>query len=120
MGGRKSYSTKDIIGNMRKVATERKELSAALKSESPNNIVKATVGIVSKSENAVSNLSNIIEMRGFFDGISKAKLTSAEVESKASKYWVKKKQKEKIIISHAVERSLIRATVKGLKQRGEK
>lgn len=118
MGGRKSYSDKDIIGNLRKVIPERKKLSSAIKSESPQGIVQATVDIFNKSEAAISNLSKVFEMRDFIDGISKRKLRQKDIEKEAAKYLSRKKKQIKA--SQQIKRLLIDSAVKSIKERGGK
>lgn len=56
MGGRKGYSLKKIVGDMRKARTEQKQLLAGVEENSPKKVVKASAGILSKSNKALDSL----------------------------------------------------------------
>lgn len=57
MGGRKGYSLKRIVGDIRKVKTEQKQLLDSIKSNQPENVVKASAKILAKSDNALESLA---------------------------------------------------------------
>ena len=56
MGGRKGYSLKKIVGDIRKVKTEQKQLLSSIRENDPKKLVKASAKILAKSDNALESL----------------------------------------------------------------
>lgn len=57
MGGRKGYSLKNIVGDLRKVKTDQKQLLQSIKDKSPKKVVKASAQILSKSDKSLESLA---------------------------------------------------------------
>jgi len=57
MGGRKGYSLKVIVGDMRKVRSDQKQLLQGVKENDPKKIVDASAKILSKSDKALESLA---------------------------------------------------------------
>jgi len=58
MGGRKGYSLKNIVGDLRKVKSEQKQLLQGIKSKSPHQVVSASASILAKSKTALESLAD--------------------------------------------------------------
>lgn len=57
MGGRKGYSLKAIVRDMRKVRAEQKQLLQGVKENDPKKVVGASAKILSKSDSALESLA---------------------------------------------------------------
>lgn len=57
MGGRKGYSLKKIVGDMRKVKADQKTLLQGIKDKSPKKVVKASAKMLSKSNKSIESLA---------------------------------------------------------------
>jgi hypothetical protein len=58
MGGRKGYSLKKLVGDIRKVKTEKKELLQGIEDNNPKKVVSASAGILAKSDNFLESLAH--------------------------------------------------------------
>lgn len=58
MGGRKGYSLKRIVGDMRKVRSEQKELLKGIEDNNPKKVVQASAGILAKSDASLESLAH--------------------------------------------------------------
>ena len=58
MGGRKGYSLKVIVGDLRKVKFDQKELIEGIKDKDPKKVVKASAKILAKSDMALDSLAH--------------------------------------------------------------
>ncbi|MBU2503538.1 MAG: hypothetical protein KJ879_00590 [Nanoarchaeota archaeon] len=58
MGGRKGYSLKKIVGDIRKVKSNQKELLQGIKDNNPKKVVSASAGILAKSDTALESLAH--------------------------------------------------------------
>jgi hypothetical protein len=56
MGGRKGYSLKNIVGDLRKVRATQKELLEGVQEEDPKKVVKASAKILAKSDKALESI----------------------------------------------------------------
>lgn len=56
MGGRKGYSLKKIVGDLRKVRSSQKELLQGVQDKDPKKVVKASAQILAKSEHALESI----------------------------------------------------------------
>jgi len=56
MGGRKGYSLKKVVGDLRKIKETQKELLKGIKDKDPKKIVKASAKILAKSEIALESI----------------------------------------------------------------
>lgn len=57
MGGRRGYSLKEIVGDIRKVKSGQKELLLSIKDKDTKKIVKATTKILGKSDEQIESLA---------------------------------------------------------------
>lgn len=57
MGGRKGYSLKAIVRDIRKVRVEQKQLLQGVKENDPKKIVGASAKILSKSDRGIESLA---------------------------------------------------------------
>ena len=57
MGGRRGYSLKKIVGDMRKVAHNKKELLQGIKENNPQKVVSESANILAKSDDVIESLA---------------------------------------------------------------
>lgn len=111
MGGRKSYSVRSVLGDLRHSVRERKDLAKAISDEQPQKIVKSTVEAFKKSNYAIENLSKAIDMYDFFREVEKKKIKPKDVRKAVTEYWLRTKEKKKIKSTLEIDRILINSTV---------
>lgn len=58
MGGRKGYSLKKIVGDIRKVKPEQKLLLSGIKDNNPKKVVSASAKILAKSQQSLESLAH--------------------------------------------------------------
>ena len=58
MGGRKGYSLKKIVGDVRKVKSDQKKLLEGIKNNDPKQVVSASARILAKSDQALDSLAH--------------------------------------------------------------
>ncbi|PIW88843.1 MAG: hypothetical protein COZ93_08205 [Nitrospirae bacterium CG_4_8_14_3_um_filter_44_28] len=58
MGGRKGYSLKNIVGDIRRVKSDQKELLQGIKDNNPKKVVKASASILAKSDASLESLAH--------------------------------------------------------------
>jgi len=58
MGGRKGYSLKEVVGDITKVRTIKKELLQGIKDNDPKKVVSASSRILAKSDTALESLAH--------------------------------------------------------------
>lgn len=56
MGGRKGYSLKKVVGDLRKVRATQKELLQGVQDKDPKKVVKASAKILAKSDKALESI----------------------------------------------------------------
>lgn len=84
MGGRKGYTLKRIVWDLRKIKKERKELFEGIDEKDKKKVISASARILAKSDKAIESLAYSLE---FVDELGK------EYES-LKKEGVKKRRKE--------------------------
>lgn len=84
MGGRKGYPLQKIVGNVRRMKDEQKQLLEGIKENNPEKVVKASVGIISKSDKA---LESLVYSYLFVDSIKKdyRKLSKEDTKKRRKK-----------------------------------
>ena len=58
MGGRRGYSLKKIVGDIKKVKSEQKELLRGIEDRNPKKVVRASAGILAKSDSSLESLAH--------------------------------------------------------------
>jgi len=56
MGGRRGYSLKKVVGDLRKVKAPQKELLQGIQAKDPKKVVKASAKILAKSDKALESI----------------------------------------------------------------
>lgn len=56
MGGRKGYSLKTIVGDLRKIRSTQRELLQGVQDKDPKKVVKASAKILAKSDKALDSI----------------------------------------------------------------
>lgn len=88
MGGRKSHSLQKVVGDIRKVKEEQKRLVEGIKKNQPAQIVKASAGILSKSDKSLEALAYSYV---FADSIQKEYKRLSEEETKSRRKEISQK-----------------------------
>ena len=57
MGGRKGHSLKQIVGDLRSIIPEKRELLRGIEEDNPKKVVRASAHILSKSDEALESLA---------------------------------------------------------------
>lgn len=99
MGGRKGYSLRKIVGDLRKVKKEQKELFEGIDEKDPKKVVRASAKILAKSDKEITSLVYSLK---FIKNLEKEeeRLKKEEIKERRkelSKRWAafRKKEKEK-------------------------
>ena len=58
MGGRRGYSLKKIVGDLRKIRADQQDLLKGIKENNPPKVISASAQILSKSDEALESLAH--------------------------------------------------------------
>ena len=89
MGGRKGYSLKKVVGDVRKVAAGRKDLLQGIKEGNPKKVAHASAKILAKSDKALDSLVHSYLFVGSIKSEHKklAKEKTKERKKEIAKKW---------------------------------
>src|SRR3989344_8286895 len=96
MGGRKGYSLKRVVGDVRKIKKEKKELLEWIDEKNPTEVVKTTGKIIAKSDHLLDSLALSLK---FVDTLEAEennlrKESTKERRKNLSKKWAEFRKKE--------------------------
>src|SRR3989344_5935697 len=96
MGGRKGYSLKKVVGDVRKIKKEKKELLEWIDEKNPNEVIKTTGKIIAKSDKLLDSIATSIK---FIETIKQEEKQLREESTKKrrkdlSKKWAYFRKKE--------------------------
>ena len=96
MGGRKGYPLKRVVGDVRKIKKEKKELLEWIDEKNPKEVIKTTGKIIAKSDRLLDSLVMSIE---FIDSIEpeEKKLRREPIKKRRrelSKKWASYRKKQ--------------------------
>ena len=120
MGGRKTYSVRKVLGDLRQSIGERKKLSAAISEEDAKKITQATLDVFRKSDYAVDNLSKVLDMADIFEELEGKEIKPKETKQIVTDFWNKTKEDRNIKTGAEIDRNLIESATKILKRGGKK
>jgi hypothetical protein len=89
MGGRKGYSLKKVVGDVRKIIKEKKELLEWIDEKNPQEVVKTTGKIIAKSDNILDSIAASIKFVDTIESEEKylQKEPTKERRKNLSKKW---------------------------------
>jgi len=82
MGGRKGYSLKRIVGDIRKIKSEQKKLLKGIEDNNPKKVVQASAGILAKSDASLESLAHSFLFVGGFKEKEYKKLSGQETKER--------------------------------------
>jgi len=96
MGGRKGYPLSRIVGDVRKVIREQKELFESIDREDPKETVRASAKILAKSDREINALAYSLKFIHEIEkeGKPSEEETIKERRDKLSKKWIKFRKRE--------------------------
>ncbi len=109
-----SYMKKICCGCM------MQELKQALLEENYKDAATATVEAFKKSNFAVKNLSNVIDMFEVIDNINKKEIKSEDLKKEISNNWIQTKKDKNLKTEKEIDRILVDSATKILKEGGKK
>jgi len=109
MGGRKGYSLKRVVGDVRKIKKEKKELLEWIDEKNPEEVIKSTGKIIAKSDLALDSLATSLK---FVDEIEAEEKKLQEKSTKArrkdlSKKWADFRKKEGKKFDFTINRKIV-------------
>lgn len=116
MGGRKGYSLKEIVGDIRKVKLGRRELLISIKDKDPKKIVKATTKILNKSDEQLESLAySFIFMDSIKKDYSKLREESTKNRRKnLAKKWASFREEKGKKFNTKINRNIVDSANKAL------
>lgn len=120
MGGRKSYSMREFIGDLSKRKTEKNSLDSAIINGNARDIARSTFNIVVKSKTAIDSLASAIDMLGIFNQKNISDIKSNDIKKYTINYWNTTKEKNKLKVKPEFEKLLIDSAVNTIRGRGKK
>ena len=114
MRGRKGYSLQSVIGDLRRIKKDKKELLEGIKENNPGKVVKTSVGILSKSDKALDSLAySFIFADSITREYSKLKTEKTkERRKKIAKKWADFRKKNNKIFDSTINRSIVDSATK--------
>jgi len=99
MGGRKGYSLKRIVGDLRKVKSEQKELLKGIKDNNAGKVVQASASILAKSDAPLESLAHSFLFVGSIEKEEYKRLSEQDTKERrkelAKKWAAYRKEKGK-------------------------
>ena len=116
MGGRKGYSLKKIVGDLRTTIPEQRELLRGIEESNPKKVVKATAHILSKSDDALESLAyGFLFVDSIKDEYQKLQKKNVKARRKTlTKKWALFREKSGKKFSPETNRSVVDTTTKVL------
>lgn len=88
MGGRKGYPLRNVVGDIRKIKKEKKELLEWVDEENPKKVIKTTGRIIAKSDKLLESFATSIK---FIDSIKDEEKKLKEESTKERRKDISKK-----------------------------
>ena len=109
MGGRKGHSLKSIVGDLRRVRAEKKDLLDAIENRDVGKVVSSSARMLAKSDNVLDALAHSYV---FIDGLKKeyARLRSESVQERRleiSRRWAKYRREKGVDFDDAINRDIV-------------
>jgi hypothetical protein len=109
MGGRKGYSLKKVVGDVRKIKKEKKELLEWIDEKNPNEVIKSTGKIIAKSDTILDSLATSLK---FVDTIESEEKNLQKEPIKVrrkhlSKKWANFRKKEGKKFDPTINRKIV-------------
>ena len=109
LGGRKGYSLKRVVGDVRKIKKEKKELLEWIDEKNPTEVVKTTGKIIAKSDHLLDSLALSLK---FVDTLEAEennlrKESTKERRKNLSKKWAEFRKKEEKKFDPTVNRKVV-------------
>lgn len=117
MGGRRSYSIKEVIGSKRKFSKELRELGTAIKNNDPKKIVDSSTQLILKSDYSTGNLAMSMRLANFVVKHAEKPVPYKEGIELASKSWSKIKSERKIKVPETVDRIIVESAAMAIRRR---
>jgi len=96
MGGRKGYSLNKVVGDLRKIKKEKKELLEWIDEKNPSEVIKSTGKIIAKSDLALDSLATSLKFVDVIESEEK-ELQKKSIKTRRknlSKRWANFRKKE--------------------------
>ena len=117
MGGRKSYSIKEVVGSKRKFIRQLNQLGTAIKNENSKKIVDSSTQLILKSDYSINSLAMSMKLAKFVAEHAEKRLPYKKGKELASKEWSKIKSERKTEVSESVDRIFIESAAMAIRRR---
>lgn len=109
MGGRKGYTLKRVVGDVRSIKKEKKELLEWIDEKNPNELVKTTGKILAKSDKLLESIATSIQFVDSIESQEKQlkKEPTKERRKELSKKWAEFRKKEGKKFDPVVNRKIV-------------
>jgi|SRR3989344_9614504 len=96
MGGRKGYSLKKVVGDVRKIKKEKKELLEWIDEKNPAEVIKTTGKIIAKSDSLLDSIATSIRFISSIESEEKElrKEPTKQRRKELSKKWAEFRKKD--------------------------
>jgi len=109
MGGRKGYSLRKIVGDIRRVKGEKKDLLDAIEHNDVGKVVSSSAKMLGKSNNALEALTHsylfIDSLKKDYDRLRRESVKERRLE--ISKRWAKYQKEKGIDFDDAINRDIV-------------
>ena len=96
MGGRKGYTLKRVVGDVRTIKKEKKELLEWIEEKNPQEVVRTTGKIIAKSDKLLDSIASSIKFADVIESEEKQLQgeSTKERRKELSKKWANFRKKE--------------------------
>lgn len=122
MGGRRSYSIKDLYGKSKKIAEDKKKIRKAIKEKKPRDIAKSSSKLVSDSKKSLDLLSEALGLLSFVIKSATAgpPVSYEERRRRAKDEWRRRKKVRGVVTTPEEDKFVLESVTRAMKRRRSK
>jgi hypothetical protein len=118
LGGRRSYSIKDVVGSKRKIIKETRKLKEAIGAGEPREIARTSTQLILKSDYSINNLAKSVKLTNFIlEGVKKKPVSYEYGKKLASEEWSSIKKQQDITIPRKIDRIFVDSAASAIRRR---
>jgi hypothetical protein len=109
MGGRKGYSLRKLVGNIRNIRVEKRDLLDAIDHSDVTKVVSTSAKILAKSNNVLESLTHVFlfidSLKNDYDKLRKESTKARRLD--ISKRWARYRKEKGVDFDDSINRDIV-------------